>query len=414
MNEGRVEFAGARGHKLSGRLATPAGRKASSWVLFAHCFTCTKNSLAAARITRALAERGFGVLRFDFTGLGESEGDFADTDFSGNVADLLAAARWLGEHHGDVELLVGHSLGGAAVLEAARSLDTVRAVATLGAPSSPRHLLRILDSSREEILAEGSAEVDLGGRTFRVGRQLLEDLEAHPLPESVEELDCALLVLHSPVDTVVGIENASEIFRHARHPKSFVSLDRAGHLLTGKADAAYAADVIAAWASRYLPDKVAEGTADSEGAVRAELEPGSFLTEMNVAGHNLVSDEPPSAGGDGQGPSPYDLLAAALASCTAMTLRLYLEHKKWEFTSVGVEVRHEKIHAADCADCATKKGKVDRFTRRLAVAGDLDADQRARLVDIAGKCPVHRTLESEIRVETELVEAAGEAASSDG
>jgi putative redox protein len=405
MLEHRVEFPNGRGAKLAGRLVLPVARKPTKWALFAHCFTCTKNIAAAVRISRALAERGFGVLRFDFTGLGESEGDFSSSGFSANVSDLVAAADWMRQHHGQIELLVGHSLGGAAVLDAAPRIDSSRAVATIGAPARADHVVRLLEGSRAQIEQAGHGQVHIGGRPFRIAREFLEDLQRHALPESVRSLRRALLVLHSPVDAVVGIDNASEIFGHALHPKSFVSLDRADHLLSRSADAAYVADVVAAWASRYLPDEEAEAARDAEGVTRARLGPGSFLTEMSVAGHSLVADEPPSVGGTGQGPAPYDLLAAGLAACTAMTLRLYLERKGWPFDGIEVDVRHDKIHARDCGDCETNTGRVDRFVRRLSVAGDLDDARRARLADIAGKCPVHRSFESEIRVETEMLGA---------
>lgn len=408
MNEERIRFTGADQHQLVGRLARPKDSAPRAWVLFAHCFTCGKSSAAAARISRALAERGFGVLRFDFTGLGESEGDFADTNFSSNIEDLVAAADWLRENGGPARLLVGHSLGGTAALEAATRIEDCVAVVTIGAPARADHVEHLLSDSSEVILREGEAEVDLGGRPFIIRRQFVEDVRAHALPESVRELRRALLVLHSPRDTIVDVENAAELFRHAMHPKSFVSLDRADHLLSAAADARYAAEVIAAWASKYLPDDAAQqesrasdGDQQGEG-VHARTRMGGFRTELDVAGHRIIADEPPSVGGNGEGPTPYDLLAAALAACTGMTLQLYLAHKKWPATEIGVTVRHDRVHAEDCADCETKSGKIDRFRRTLRVSGELDAGQRARLAEIADKCPVHRTLNAEVRIETEL------------
>jgi uncharacterized OsmC-like protein/alpha/beta superfamily hydrolase len=408
MNEERIRFTAADQNQLVGRIARPKESAPRAWVLFAHCFTCGKSSAAAARISRALAERGFGVLRFDFTGLGESEGDFADTNFSSNIEDLVAAADWLRKNEGPARVLIGHSLGGTAALEAATRIEDCVAVVTIGAPARADHVEHLLSDSSETILREGEAKVDLGGRPFTIRRQFVEDVRAHALPESVRELRRALLVLHSPRDTIVDVENAAELFRHAMHPKSFVSLDRADHLLTDAADARYAAEVIAAWASKYLPEDAAEHASldadvDQLGeGVHARTRMGGFRTELRVAGHRIIADEPSSAGGTGEGPTPYDLLGAALAACTGMTLQMYLAHKKWPATEIDVTVRHDRVHAEDCADCETKSVKIDRFRRALRVSGALDAGQRARLVEIADKCPVHRTLNAEVRIETEL------------
>jgi len=408
MNEESVRFTGSEGNPLVGRVARPENSAPHAWALFAHCFTCGKSIAAAARISRALAQRGFGVLRFDFTGLGESAGDFADTNFSSNVADLLAAARWLESNEGPTRVLIGHSLGGTAALEAAAHIDSCVAVATIGAPSRADHVENLLGGEGEAILRDGEAMVDLGGRPFRIRRQFVEDLRAQSLPESVRKLRRALLVLHSPLDRIVDVENAADLFRHALHPKSFVSLDRADHLLSNPEDARYAAEVIAAWASRYLPEppgvrKPASSESDEGGhGVHSRTRMGGFRTELQVAGHRIIADEPRSAGGRGEGPSPYDLLGAALAACTGMTLRMYLSHKQWPATDIDVTVRHDRIHAEDCTDCETRDGKIDRFRRIVRVAGELDAGQRARLVDIAGKCPVHRTLSAEVKIETEL------------
>jgi uncharacterized OsmC-like protein/alpha/beta superfamily hydrolase len=408
MNEERIRFTGAGDNVLVGRIARPKDAAPRAWALFAHCFTCGKSSAAAARISRALAERGFGVLRFDFTGLGESAGDFADTNFSSNIEDLVAAADWMRNNEGPARVLIGHSLGGTAALEAATRIEECVAVATIGSPARADHVERLLGGSSETILRDGEAEVDLGGRPFTIRRQFVEDLRAHALPESVRALRRALLVLHSPHDTIVDVENAAELFRHALHPKSFVSLDRADHLLSNAADARYAAEVIAAWASRYLPDDAAErdsGDAASDeprGGVHGRTRMGGFRTELSVAGYRIIADEPPSVGGGGEGPTPYDLMGAALAACTGMTLQMYLARKKWPAEDIDVSVRHDRVHADDCADCETTSGKIDRFRRTLRVTGALDAGQRARLVEIADKCPVHRTLNAVVRIETEL------------
>lgn len=247
-----VTFPGSRGSALAARLDVPDGSPIA-WAIFAHCFTCSKESKAAAFIARALAVRGFGVLRFDFTGLGESEGDFAETDFSSNVADLQAAAAWLEAQHGPPELLIGHSLGGAAVLAAASAIAACRAVVTIGAPFDPAHVARHFREQLERIAAEGQATVSLAGRPFTITQDFVDDLAAQTPATRIGALACALLVMHAPDDRVVGVAQAKAIFEAARHSRSFISLDGADHLLTRKADAHYAAAMIATWASRYLP-----------------------------------------------------------------------------------------------------------------------------------------------------------------
>ena len=398
-----VTFSNPEGEALVGRIEEPASGGPRAWAVFAHCFTCTSNIRAARRITRALADAGYGVLRFDFTGLGESGGDFADTSFSGNVRDLCAAAEYLAEHHAAPTLLVGHSLGGAAVLDAAGRIASVRAVATIGAPSRADHVLHLLKGSESELETAGEAEVNIGGRGFRIKRGFVDDLRTHALPSSLADLRKALLFLHAPLDAIVSIDNAAELYAAAKHPKSFVSLDDADHLLSRPEDAAYAAAVIGAWASRYAPTETTDDDLP-EGRVVARTRPGGFRTELTAGGHPLVADEPASVGGSNTGPTPYDLLGAALAACTTMTLRMYLQHKGIEAGDVIVTVEHEKVHAKDCAECETSSGKVDVFRRRLAVR-DLDPSLEARILEIADKCPVHRTLHSEVRVETGLLDS---------
>ena len=403
----KLEFPNGRGDLLAARLDRPQGQP-KAYALFAHCFTCSKDVLAASRISTALAEQGIAVLRFDFTGLGGSEGDFANTNFSSNVDDLVAAAEHLKAHFQAPKILIGHSLGGAAVLRAAARVPDAAAVATIGAPCDPEHVARQLASQRAEIESRGEAEVSLGGRTFTITRQFLEDLAAHPMQEAIGKLRKALLVMHSPLDEVVGIDNATRIFVAARHPKSFVSLDRADHLLSRRADSAYVAQVLAAWASRYVAAE--QGTLEqgpSEAGERGvvtvtESGDGPYAQAIDASGHPLRGDEPEHAGGHDTGPNPYDLLMAALGSCTSMTLRMYANHKQWPLGRVSVRLTHEKIHAADCAECETKDGKLDRFDRVIAIEGDLDDEQRARLLQIADRCPVHRTLEAEIEIRTEL------------
>jgi putative redox protein len=397
----RFEFPGGLGHALAARLDRPVGR-ARAFALFAHCFTCSKDLAAASRIARALSERGVAVLRFDFTGLGHSEGEFSNTNFSSNVDDLVAAADHLRRSHRAPELLIGHSLGGAAVLAAAARVPEARAVATLGAPADPAHATGLLGDAVERIREQGEAEVELAGRRFRIRRQLLEDLAAQELERSIAQLRRALLVLHAPLDAVVGIEHASRIFQAARHPKSFVSLDRADHLLTRREDAEYAAGVIAAWASRYLSPAEEDEAPDQREVVVRETGEGRFAQEIAAGRHRLRADEPGSVGGSDTGPTPYGLLLAALGACTSMTLRLYAERKRWPLERVTVRLSHEKVHARDCEECETREGRVDSIEREIALEGALDDEQRRRLLEIADRCPVHRTLHSEVRIASRL------------
>jgi putative redox protein len=399
-----IHFPGAFGTPLAARLDLPA-QAPLAYALFAHCFTCSKDSLAATRISAALTERGFGVLRFDFTGLGGSEGDFANTNFSSNVADLVAAVNWLRAQHQAPAILVGHSLGGAAVLAAAHEIPEAAAVATIGAPFDPGHLQHLFGDAATAIMADGEAEVTLAGRKFNIRKQFLDDLLNHSNHERIGALRKALLVLHSPRDTTVNIDNAARIFTAAKHPKSFVSLDTADHLLTGKADAVYVAGVLAAWASRYIKVNEAPATALPGVVTVSETGEGKFTQIISAGPQRARADEPASVGGDDSGFTPYDLLLAGLGACTSMTLRMYAEQKKWPLDHVSVRLRHDKIHAQDCAECETRDGKVDHIEREIEITGALDDAQRARLLEIADKCPVHRTLHSEVSIKTRLASA---------
>ena len=402
----KFSFTGTDGQHLAARLERPRGR-AHAVALFAHCFTCTKDIFAASRIAGGLAARGIAVLRFDFTGLGHSEGEFANTNFSSNVDDLVVAADHLRSAYEAPKIVIGHSLGGAAVLAAAGRIPEAVAVATIGAPAEPAHVEHLFQAARPEIEARGEAEVLLAGRPFTIKKQFLEDIAATRLEAAIAGLRKALLVFHAPRDATVGIENAGRIFAAAKHPKSFVSLDDADHLLSRHEDAAYVAEVLAAWAGRYLgrtheePLKAAPGT-----VVVQETGEGKFTQRIAAGGHRLRADEPESFGGNDSGPGPYDLVLAGLGACTSMTLRLYAERKGWPMSRVTVTLSHEKIHAEDCADCETRSGGLDRIERRLSIEGELDDEQRARLVEIANKCPVHRTLESEVVVATSLDDRA--------
>jgi putative redox protein len=403
----KVTFTGSGGESLAARLDLPQGRP-RAYALFAHCFTCSKDIFAAARIAGGLAERGFAVLRFDFTGLGASEGDFANTNFSSNVEDLVRAADFLREHHAAPQLLIGHSLGGAAVLAAAARVPEARAVATIAAPADPAHVAAHFTEARAEIEAAGAAEVQLVGRPFRIKKQFLEDIATHRLETAIGGLKKALMVFHAPRDATVGIDSASRIFLAARHPKSFVSLDDADHLLSRRSDAVYVAEVLAAWAGRYLgeaavaaPSQVPEGR-----VVVEETGEGKFTQRIAAGAHVLAADEPESAGGLDMGPSPYDFLLAALGACTSMTLRLYAERKGLALERTKVTLSHDMIHAEDCATCETKEGKIDRIDRIIELTGDLAPEERRRLLEIADKCPVHRTLHSEILIETRAAGAS--------
>jgi putative redox protein len=402
----KVTFTGAQGQSLAARLDLPAGEP-RAFALFAHCFTCSKDIFAAARIAGALSERGIAVLRFDFTGLGSSEGEFANTNFTSNLDDLTAAVTYLQDNHQAPKLLIGHSLGGAAVLAAAARVPEAVAVATIGAPADPAHVAENFTTAVAEIEETGEAEVSLGGRPFRIKKQFLDDISAHNMDAAIGKLRKALLIFHGPRDKTVGIENAAAIFQAAKHPKSFVSLDDADHLLSRRADAVYVADVISAWAARYLAS--AEEAEQREPAlaakpgtvVVAETGEGTFAQVISIGGrHDLRADEPVTYGGNDTGGSPYDLLLASLGACTSMTLRMYAERKGLPLEKVSVTLSHDKIHAEDCENCETETGKIDRIQRQIDIAGALTPEQRTKLMQIADMCPVHRTLHSEVLVET--------------
>lgn len=405
MKSRKVSFQNHASNALSAVLELPEDEQPRAFAIFAHCFTCTKSNLAAVNICRALSRRQIAVLRFDFTGLGDSDGDFAATSFSHNVADIIAAGDFLSENYQAPQILIGHSLGGAAVLHAANRLAAVRAVATLGAPFEPRHALRLFAAAEPQIEAIGEAQVKIGGRPITIRKAFVDDLQQQKPQETIATLSAALLVMHSPRDAVVGIENAAAIYQAAKHPKSFVSLEPADHLLTRKEDSLYAADMIATWAGRYLeePDAgLASASHVIDNRVTVRTPAGGFRTDLFANGHALVADEPLTFGGTNQGPSPYDYLQAALGACTGMTVQMYAQRKKWPLESVVVRLRHEKVHAQDCADCEQNGNKIDHFEREVEILGNLDDEQRQRLLEIAEKCPVHRTLLGDVSIATEL------------
>lgn len=399
----RFQFTGSEGQQLAAALDLPE-REPLAYALFAHCFTCGKDVLAAKRIAVALAAKGIAVLRFDFTGLGSSEGDFANSTFSSNVTDLVRAADHLRETRKAPAILIGHSLGGSAILAAAGQIPEARAVVTIAAPSDPAHVTGLFADHVEDIRQNGESEVSLAGRPFRIRREFLDDIAEHSLMAHVAKLHKALLVMHAPTDDTVGIDNATRIFVTAKHPKSFVSLADADHLLTNKNDAAYVAAVIAAWATRYLDPAVPEQAAVAGEAPRnvvvRETRNSKFRQAIATGPHRLLADEPVAAGGEDTGPGPYDFLLASLGACTSMTMRMYADRKSLPLERVTVTLRHQKIHAEDCAECETKAGMLDQIDRVIAMEGALDAEQRKKLMEIADKCPVHRTLTSEIRIVT--------------
>ncbi|MFN3255870.1 MAG: alpha/beta fold hydrolase [Ilumatobacter sp.] len=406
----RITFTGSQGDELAARLDLPAGPP-KAYALFAHCFTCGKDLRPASQLAAALTEAGFAVLRFDFTGLGHSDGEFANTNFSSNADDLLAAVEWLRANRSAPQVLVGHSLGGAAVLHVAGQIPEVRAVVTIGAPASTDHVTAHFGDAVETITREGEAEVELAGRHFTIRQQFLDDLQAHVVTERVATMRKALLVMHSPIDNIVGVDNAAEIFQAARHPKSFMSLDGSDHLLFQPGNAEYAAQAIAVFASRYILDESGQRPAPSptESVVVAETTQGAFLNHVVIGRHRMLADEPESVGGFDAGPAPYDFLGAALGSCTSMTLRMYADRKKIPLDRVTVEVSHSKVHAEDCIECAEnehltgRSGMIDRFERSITLDGpDLTDDDRAKLLAIADKCPVHRTLEAASAIVTHL------------
>jgi uncharacterized OsmC-like protein/alpha-beta hydrolase superfamily lysophospholipase len=396
-------FDGSQG-LLSGRLTLPGGTPRATAV-FAHCFTCSKDIPAVKRITEGLASHGIAVLSFDFTGLGHSEGEFQNTNFTSNVSDLVAAANAMATQIAPPALLVGHSLGGAAVIRAAAELDSVVAVATIGAPSDPQHLERLFVGELDAIKNKGSAEVDLGGRPFVITQQFLDDIAQQTLHGALLGMNAALLVMHAPGDDVVEIQNASDIFQAALHPKSFVSLDDADHLMRRVKDAEYAASVIVSWAERYLPEIVHQSSPEApDGAVAVrEISPDGFAQEVVVgAGHTLFADEPEDMGGTDRGPTPYGFLAIGLGACTSMTMRLYARRKKIPLENISVTVTHDKRHAEECEACETSEPKVDHFQRSITLGGTLSEEQVASLLAIADKCPVHRTLERSSHISTVL------------
>ncbi|GAB2774874.1 bifunctional alpha/beta hydrolase/OsmC family protein [Rhabdobacter roseus] len=403
MKSLRLHIENQAGEPLAARLELPANRQPHHFALFAHCFTCSKDLAAVRNISLALTNQGFGVVRFDFTGLGESAGDFAETSFSNNIEDLVAVGTFMAQHYQAPSLLVGHSLGGAAALVAGAMMESVKAIATIGAPASLTHVKKLFADDLPVIEKKGYAEVRIDGRPFTIKQQFVEDLRSRDLLALVRDLRKPLLIAHSPQDKIVNIDNAAQLYQAAFHPKSFLSLDGADHLLSRQADSHYVGDVLSSWAKRYLDLKKDQRPA-SDSQVVAHITDDGYTTQIQAGPHQLVADEPEKLGGNNFGPTPYELVSAGLGACTAITLRMYADHKKWDLQEVYVHLDYHKVHAEDCLACedASVSGKIDQFHRVIELIGDLDDDQRARLLEIANKCPVHKTLHSTIDIQTTL------------
>ena len=401
----KIVISNRKGHELSAQLELPADQKPAHYAIFAHCFTCNQNFAAVRNISRSLTDEGFGVLRFDFTGLGNSGGEFRESSFSSNIEDLLDVYQYMSEHYAPPSLLIGHSLGGAAVLTAAAQLESVKAIATIGAPADVSHVKQLFSHAIEEIEEKGNVEVSIGGRPFQIDQSFIDGFEKTDLPKLVAELRKPLLILHAPHDRIVGIENAQKLYHHAFHPKSFISLDGADHLLTRKEDGVYVGSMIGAWVQRYIPSSVSANldTAGEQLVAHLNIIENNFTTSIQTTNHTLTADEPVSVGGDDFGPSPYELLNAGLAACTTMTLKMYASRKKWDLREIYVYISHDKKYA-ETTDEENRGNKLDHIYKKLKFIGDLTDEQKNRLKEISARCPVHRTLQSEVVIESSILE----------
>lgn len=405
MSREKLTIQNKKGHKLSAYLELPANQKPHYFAIFAHCFTCNSNLSAVKNISRSLTSHGFGVVRFDFTGLGRSEGEFADSYFSANVDDLIAVNNYITKHYKAPGLLIGHSLGGAAVIVAASRLENVKAVATVGAPSTVGHVKHLFSHGIDEVKQKGEVEVNIGGRPFKINEDFVADFDTVDLPEITKNLRKPLLIMHAPFDKIVGIKNAHDLYHNAHHPKSFVSLDDADHLLTNPKDSNYVGNVIGSWADRYFEprDNTMLDTKGEQLVAHLNLVDDNFTTSVQTKKHHFIADEPEPIGGDDFGPSPYDFLSAALAACTVMTLKMYAERKEWDLQEVYAYITYSKKHSEDLMLDVEEPKRIDHLQKRLKLIGNLDEAQKAKLKEIASKCPVHRTLLSETIIETELI-----------
>lgn len=405
MRNEKLQIENAKGIKLQAYLELPANQKPNHYAIFAHCFTCSSSLSAVKNISRSLTNHGFAVVRFDFTGLGRSEGEFADSHFSANVGDLIAVNDFLKEHYEAPSLLVGHSLGGAAVLVAASKLDNIKAVATIGAPATVSHVKHLFSHGMDQIKDKGKVEVNIGGRPFKINEEFVSDFDKTDLPAIVKALRKPILILHSPIDTIVGIKNAEQLYHNAHHPKSFITLDQADHLLSKSRDSLYAGNLIGSWVQRYFEpqDNTMLDTEGEQLVAHLNLKEDKFTTTIQTAKHSFIADEPTSIGGDDFGPSPYDFLSAGLAACTVMTLKMYAQRKQWDLQEIYTHITYSKKHSDDLMLDLEKPTRIDHLSKKLTLIGNLDEKQRQRLKEIASKCPVHKTLQSEVIIDTELV-----------
>ena len=405
MRNEKLKILNKKGINLQAFLELPANQNPNYFAIFAHCFTCSSSLNAVKHVSRALTNDGFGVVRFDFTGLGRSEGEFADSHFSSNVDDLIAVNDFLVKNYKAPSLLVGHSLGGAAVLVAASKLENIKAVATIGAPATVDHVKHLFSHGIEEVKQKGEVEVNIGGRPFRIDEEFVADFDKTDLPAIVTLLRKPLLIMHSPIDTIVGIKNAERLYHNAHHPKSFITLDKADHLLSNSRDSQYVGEVIGAWVKRYF-EPVTNKMLDTDGeqlVAHLNIVEDKFTTTLQTAKHSLIADEPEQIGGDDFGPSPYDFLSASLAACTVMTLKLYAERKKWDLQEVYAYITYSKKHSDDLMIDINEPKRIDHLMKKLSFVGNLDDAQKQRLKEIASRCPVHRTLQSEVVIDTELI-----------
>ena len=403
MRNKKISFKNTQGVTLSGKLELPAHQHPKAYAIFAHCFTCNKSLSAIRNIARALTQHGFGLVRFDFTGLGESEGDFSNTNFSSNIQDLEDVARFMEKELEAPKLIIGHSLGGAAAIFSSKNIPSIQAVVTIGAPASPKHVQHLFEEDVEAIKKDGSALVNIGGRIFPISKQFIDDISAKSMNEILSVLKKPLLIMHSPQDTIVGINNAADIYANSMHPKSFISLDGANHLLANRKDSLYAGNVIAEWASGYINTLQKKALYTKEQVV-VSIGKESYTTDILAAGHRLVADEPEEVGGNNFGPAPYDYLLSSLGACTAMTLRMYADRKKWDLEKVVVHLTHGKLYAEDRDQHEKDNVKIDNITKKIELHGQLDEVQKKRLIEIADKCPVHKTLHNPVKVNTVLIE----------
>ncbi|MCJ8311542.1 MAG: OsmC family protein [Saccharospirillaceae bacterium] len=398
-----VTFKNRQGLNLSGVLHTPQTGEIRAYALFAHCFTCTKNIKAAVNIAQAMAQHGLAVLRFDFTGLGDSDGDFSDTHFSSNIDDIEDAALFLENEYQAPSVLVGHSLGGTAVLAAAQRIKSAKAVVTIGSPADADHILHLFQNDIKTINTTGIATVKLAGRPFTIKKSFIDDTKAQKVKDNLHHLRKALLVMHSPIDEIVSVDQAAELFKNAKHPKSFISLDNADHLLSNSKHSIQAGTLLTQWVLQYLPEPIVVFTypqGDKDKVVANINSDKGFVTTINAQGHYLLADEPLNVGGSDLGPTPYAYLSSGLAACTVMTIKMFVERKKWNLDSVKVNVIHNKIHSEECADCEKSSTKIDHFERELIIEGDLSNEQREVLLKIANRCPVHKSLSESAKVST--------------